>query len=203
MYSSFLTTISLLASLGTASPPVGAPDSFLKRGLPIHRASFTWNKNCGAHVACGPAAAAKPGIGAAAINTLAFENADGGIDGKGNKPHVYGPNGACGSCWHLQPVSNFYPSNGKSLGTPVVVQINDVCPMDKGYCDQTVEHPTNTGGFDAPVHFDLCSMGDAGEAAKQFFGEIGPGVVTGLAQYDPGCTLLEKGPFGSGAGTLE
>ncbi|KAL8643451.1 MAG: hypothetical protein Q9226_008361 [Calogaya cf. arnoldii] len=198
-------TVSLLATLGTASPPVGAPDSFLKRGLPIHKASFTWNKVCGDHVACGPGAAAIPGIGAAAINRLAFNNPNGAIDGIGNIPYVYGDAGACGACWHLQPVSNVHESNGKSLGTPVVVKINDECP-DPKYCDQTLERPINTG-FDMPVHFDICSLGDAGEAAMQFFGKgedgkIGAGVALGLAQYDPDCALLNKGPFGSGAGPL-
>ncbi|KAI4267756.1 MAG: hypothetical protein L6R38_008107 [Xanthoria sp. 2 TBL-2021] len=202
MYSTILMTVSLLATLGTASPPVGAPDSFLKRGLPIYKASFTWNNKCGDHVACGPGAAAPKGIGSAAINTLAFNNPNGAIDGEGNIPYVYGAAGACGACWHLQPQSNRFPSNGKSLGTPIVVKINDECP-DDGYCDQTKEHPTNTGGYDAPVHFDLCSEGGEGGAAQQFFGEIGPGVVMGLAQFDPDCAGLHNGPFGSGAGTLQ
>ncbi|KAL8803322.1 MAG: hypothetical protein Q9223_004628 [Gallowayella weberi] len=201
MHSTVLLSISLLASVGTATPFVGAPESFLKRQLPIYKASFTWNNNCGPTVACGPAAAAIPGVGAAAINTLAFQNPNGAINGAGNVPLVNGVGAACGSCWHLQPTSNWFPTNGKSLGTPIVVKINDQCP-DGGYCDQTVEHPTNTGGYDAPVHFDLCSAGGENGAAGKFFGETGPGVLLGLAQYDPDCAGLNDGQWGSTLGPL-
>ncbi|KAL9000294.1 MAG: hypothetical protein Q9169_001011 [Polycauliona sp. 2 TL-2023] len=193
-------TVSLLASLGTASPPVGAPESFLRRQLPIYEASFTWNAICGDKVACGPGAAAKPGIGAAALNTQAFLNPNGAIDGQGNIPYVYGAAGACGACWHLQPLENVHPSNGKTLGTPIVVKINDQCD-DDGKCDQGRVGPVNSG-FGKPVHFDLCAEGGNNGAAGQFFGATEPGELTGLAQYDPDCGLLEKGPFGSEAGTL-
>lgn len=181
--------------MGTASPYVGAPPSFLKRQLPIYKASFTYNEKCGETVACGPAAAALPGIGVAAINTLAFQNPVGGIDGKGNVPLVNGAGAACGACWHLQPQHSWFEKtdNGKTLGKPIVVRINDHCPDEK-YCDQTLEHPVNTGGYDAPVHFDICA---ATGGAQQFFGEVGPGIAIGLAQFDPDCAGLEDGHFGS------
>ncbi|KAL8781607.1 MAG: hypothetical protein Q9203_000185 [Teloschistes exilis] len=184
--------ISALVSFGAASPYVGAPSSFLRRDLPVVRASFTWNNNCGSTVACGPAAAGVQGVGAAAINTLAFQNPNGAIDGRGNTPIVNGVGAACGACWHLQPQTNWYPSNGKSLGKPIVVKINDQCP-------DTIEHPTNTGGYNAPVHFDLCA---ATGAAQQFFGEIGPGVIIGLAQFDPDCAGLNDGQLGASLGGL-
>ncbi|KAL9603069.1 MAG: hypothetical protein Q9219_001433 [cf. Caloplaca sp. 3 TL-2023] len=193
-----LLTASLLASLGSASPFAGAPPSFLRRQLPVLKASFTWNNNCGPTVACGPPTAGVQGIGAAAINSLAFQNPHGAINGDGNVPLNNGAGAACGGCWHLQPQSNWFESNGKSLGKPIVVKINDECP-DPGYCDQTVEHPTNTGGYDAPVHFDICA---ATGAAQQFFGEIGPGVAIGLAQYDPDCLGLDDGQLGASMGEL-
>ncbi|KAL8693547.1 MAG: hypothetical protein Q9218_001633 [Villophora microphyllina] len=198
MQSKSLLTISVLASLGAASPYVGAPSSFLRRDLPVVKASFTWNNNCGPTVACGPATAGVQGVGAAALNTLAFQNPHGAIDGIGNVPIVNGVGAACGACWHLQPQTDWYPSNGKSVGKPIVVKINDQCP-DGGYCDQTIDHPTNTGGYNAPVHFDLCA---ATGAAQQFFGAIGPGVILGLAQFDPDCAGLNDGQLGASMGTL-
>ncbi|KAI4260631.1 MAG: hypothetical protein LQ352_000193 [Teloschistes flavicans] len=198
MHSKFILTISILASFGAASPYVGAPSSFLRRDLPVVKASFTWNNNCGSTVACGPAAAGVLGVGAAAINTLAFQNPNGAIDGSGNTPIVNGVGAACGACWHLQPQTDWYPSNGKSVGKPIVVKINDQCP-DGGYCDQTVDHPTNTGGYDAPVHFDLCATTGA---AQQLFGEIEPGVIIGLAQFDPDCVGLNDGQLGASLGEL-
>ncbi|KAL8735993.1 MAG: hypothetical protein Q9166_000555 [cf. Caloplaca sp. 2 TL-2023] len=198
MHSTVLLVASLMASLGTATPFVGAPDSFLKRQLPIYKASFTWNNNCGPTVACGPAAAGVQGVGGAAINSLAFQNPNGAINGDGNIPRKEGVGAACGTCWHLAPQTNWYEAPGKSLGKPVVVKINDECP-DSKYCDQSLEHPTNTGGYDAPVHFDLCA---ATGAAQQFFGEVGPGVIMGLAQYDPDCAGLNDGQLGSTLGGL-
>ncbi|KAL8873661.1 MAG: hypothetical protein Q9174_000915 [Haloplaca sp. 1 TL-2023] len=193
MYSVELLTAALMASMATASPYVGAPDSFLKRQLPVHKASFTWNGNCGSTVACGPAAAGAPGIGGAAINTLAFQNPAGAINGAGNVPLTNGQGAACGGCWHLTPTENWFKTNSKPLGTSVVVKINDHCP-DGGYCDQSAANPFNTGGYDAPVHFDLCA---ATGVAQQFFGESGPGVLMGLAQYSPDCAGLDDGAFGS------
>ncbi|KAL8835618.1 MAG: hypothetical protein Q9170_003235 [Blastenia crenularia] len=198
MYSSSFLAVSLMAALGSASPFAGAPPSFLKRQLPVVKASFTWNNNCGPTVACGPAAAGIQGVGAAAINTLAFQNPNGAINGVGNTPIVNGVGAACGACWHLQPSTDWYESNGKSVGKPIVVKINDQCP-DGGYCDQTVEHPTNTGGYNAPVHFDLCA---ATGAAQQFFGDIEPGVIIGSAQYDPDCAGLNDGQLGGSLGGL-
>ena len=88
---------------------------------PIVKASFTWNANCGSTVACGPSAAGVHGVGAAAINTQAYEN---------GQPIVNGVGKACGRCWHLQPLSDVYP-NPKNLavGTPIVVKINDVSAL--------------------------------------------------------------------------
>ncbi|KAL8951719.1 MAG: hypothetical protein Q9222_002332 [Ikaeria aurantiellina] len=201
MYQTLILSTCLLASLTAASPFVGAPPSFLKRDLPIYKASFTWNGNCGPSVACGPAAAGVQGVGGAALNTLAFQNANGAINGDGNTPLVNGRGAACGHCWHLQPLTNSYEStgNGKSVGSPIVVKINDQCP-DPGYCDQTVEHPTNTGGYDAPVHFDLCA---ATGAAQKFFGDVGPGVVMGVAQFDPDCAGLNDGQLGGSLGNVQ
>ncbi|KAL8663876.1 MAG: hypothetical protein Q9168_008022 [Polycauliona sp. 1 TL-2023] len=190
-----------------ASPPIGAPASLFKRSAPV-QASFTWNRVCGDKVACGAGSAARDdGTGVAAINKQAFLNPNGGIDGKGNTPYVYGASGACGSCWHLQPVTNLDPSSKTPLGTPVVVRINDEC-ADAGVCDQGSATPDGLSSkYKTPVHFDLCTEGGNNGAAGQFFGQtpdgnLPNGQVLGLAQYDPGCELLNSGPFGSLAGTL-
>lgn len=194
MYSTSLLAFSLLTSVASASPYVGAPPSFLKRQLPIYKASVTSNENCGATVACGPGAAAVPGIGAAAISALAFENPNGAINGNGNTPLVNGAGAACGGCWHVTPQRSWFEAtdNGLKLGKSVVVRINDRC-ADAGYCDQTAERPLNTGGYDADVHIDLCR---ATGAAQQFFGEVGSGIAITLAQYDPTCAGLDDGQLG-------
>ena len=153
----------------------------------IQNASFTWNDNCGSTVACGPSAAGVQGIGGAALNTQAY---------MAGQPIVNGVGLGCGQCWHLQPLTDVYPSNGKNVGTPVVVKINDQCP-DAGYCQQSDQAPLNQ--YNMPLHFDLCA---ATGVAQAFFGEIPPGVLLGVAQYDPTCAGLEDGKFGATQGTL-
>ena len=153
----------------------------------IQNASFTWNDNCGSTVACGPSAAGVQGIGAAALNTQAY---------MAGKSILNGVGAGCGQCWHLQPLTDVYPSNGKNVGTPIVVKINDQCP-DAGYCQQSDQAPLNQ--CNKPLHFDLCA---ATGAAQAFFGEIPPGVLLGVAKYDPTCAGLEDGHFGASQGTL-
>lgn len=80
----------------------------------------------------------------------------------------------------------------------MVVKINDQC-TDLGYCDQTEAHPVNTG-YGKEVHIDLCA---GSGVTEQFFGAVGPGVLTGLAQLLPDCSALDNGPFGSGLGSLD
>ena len=80
----------------------------------------------------------------------------------------------------------------------MVVKINDQC-TDPGYCDQTEAHPVNTG-YGKEVHVDLCASSGVTE---QFFGAVGPGVLTGLAQLLPDCSALDDGPYGSGLGSLD
>jgi len=157
---------------------------------PVYTSSFTWNANCGPTVACGPAAAGSHGIGFAAANNVTFAAAQPIVDGKG---------AACGQCWHLTPQANAYQGNGKSLGTSVVVKINDQC-TDPKYCDQEEfgnKLNLNTG-YDMQVHFDLCNSSGV---TDQFFGQIGIGVATGLAQQVD-CSQLENGPYGSGLGDI-
>ena len=158
---------------------------------PIYSSSFTWNQECGATVACGPQAAGSYGIGYAAANNEIYS---------AGQPITGGVGQGCGECWHLQPQEDAYQSNGKTLGTPVVVKINDQC-TDKGYCDQVEgsnTNPLNTG-YQKLVHFDLCN---ASGVTTQFFGEIGIGVATGLAEQVD-CSELENGPFGSGLGPIK
>ena len=86
-----------------------------------------------------------------------------------------------------------------SLGTPVVVKINDQC-TDPKYCDQDEgnnKKPLNTG-YDKQVHFDLCNQSGV---TKQFFGQVGIGVLVGLAQQVD-CSVLNDGPFGSNLGPI-
>jgi len=157
---------------------------------PIYSSSFTWNQECGATVACGPAAAGFYGTGFAAANNVTFAAA---------QPIVGGKGAGCGQCWHLTPEVDAYQSNGKKLGTSVVVKINDQC-TDPKYCDQEEfgnKLNLNTG-YDKQVHFDLCN---ASGVTNQFFGQIGIGVATGLAQQVD-CSELDNGPFGSGIGDL-
>jgi len=153
----------------------------------VQNASFTWNSNCGPTVACGPSAAGVQGIGAAAINTQGY---------MAGSPIVNGVGAACGQCWHLLPQTDIYPSNGKHVGTPIVVKINDQCP-DAGYCQQSDQAPLND--YNRVLHFDLCA---ATGGAQAFFGEIPPGVLLGLAQFDPTCAGLQDGQFGASQGTL-
>lgn len=157
---------------------------------PIYSSSFTWNADCGPTVACGPAAAGSYGTGYAAANNVTFAAA---------QPIVGGKGAGCGQCWHLTPQADAYPTDGKTLGTSVVVKINDQC-TDPKYCDQ-LEHGNtkdfNTG-YDKQVHFDLCN---ASGVTNQFFGEIGIGVALGLAQQVD-CSQLDNGAFGSGMGDL-
>jgi len=153
----------------------------------VHNASFTWNDNCGSTVACGPSAAGVNGIGAAALNTQGY---------MAGQPTVNGVGAGCGQCWRLQPLTDVYPSNGKNVGTPIVVRINDQCP-DAGYCQQSDQAPLNE--YQMPLHFDLCA---ATGVAQAFFGEIPQGVLLGLAQYDPTCGGLQDGKFGATQGTL-
>ena len=97
------------------------------------------------------------------------------------------------------PQDDAYPSNGQSLGTPVVVKINDQC-TDPKYCDQE-EYGNNTPlntGYGKQVHFDLC---DQSGVTKQFFGQISAGVALGLAQQVE-CNVLNYGTFGSKMGKL-
>ncbi len=48
------------------------------------------------------------------------------------------------------------------------------------------------------VHFDLCNSSGV---TDQFFGQIGIGVATGLAQQVD-CSQLDSGPYGSGLGDI-
>ncbi|KAL8995320.1 MAG: hypothetical protein Q9169_004924 [Polycauliona sp. 2 TL-2023] len=176
-----------------------------KGSHPIIRASFTSNPNCGQSVSCNAGKnddhTGIKGIGATAVNKMLFGGPPGVFDGSGGFQNVNGLGGACGSCWTLSPGFNYYESNGIPLGETVVVRINDEC-TDPGYCDQTPDHPLNTGPldgiqssgkFEAPVHFDLC---EATDVAKAFFGELKTGVAMGAAQYNPDCIGLEDGDFG-------
>ncbi|KAI4230228.1 MAG: hypothetical protein L6R36_000193 [Xanthoria steineri] len=172
----------------------------------IIRASFTSNPKCGQTISCNAGKTndhtGVPGIGAAAVNGMLFGGPPGIYDGSGGYTNTNGLGAACGSCWTLTPGYNYYESNGQSLGTTVVVRINDAC-TDPGYCDQQPGHPLNTGPtdgmqasgkFDAPVHFDLC---EATGVAAAFFGEIKTGVAIGAARYNPDCVGLEDGAFGA------
>ncbi|KAL2046842.1 hypothetical protein N7G274_000860 [Stereocaulon virgatum] len=158
---------------------------------PILSSSFTWNQNCGPTVACGPLAAGIRGIGYAAANNATYAS---------NQPVINGVGAGCGQCWHLQPLHDQFPSNGLRLGTPVVVKVNDQC-TDAGYCDQ--EEGANSANvntrYGKQVHFDLCN---ATGVTDQFFGEVGAGVVMGLARRLDDCSQLKNGPFGSRIGTL-
>ena len=168
--------------------PYANASSTQQNSNPIVTASFTWNGYCGSTVACGPSAAGVQGIGAAAINTQAYENGQPIVNGVGN---------ACGQCWHLQPLSDVYPNpNNLAVGTPIVVKINDQCP-DGGYCQQSPQAPLNDLG--APYHFDLCA---ATGTAQAFFGQIPEGVLMGVARFDPDCSGLTDGQFGASQGTL-
>lgn len=80
----------------------------------------------------------------------------------------------------------------------MVVKINDQC-TDPGYCDQSEAQPVNTG-YGKEVHIDLCA---GSGVTEQFFGAVGPGVLTGLAQLLPDCSALDNGPYGSGLGSLD
>ena len=158
---------------------------------PVFTSSFTWNAQCGPTVACGPSAAGFSGTGFAAANNVTYA---------AGQPIVNGVGKGCGQCWHLMPQDDAYQSNGKSLGTPVVVKINDQC-TDPKYCDQEEfgnNTPLNTG-YGKQVHFDLC---DQSGVTKQFFGEISAGVALGLAQQVE-CNVLNYGKFGSKMGKLE
>ena len=161
---------------------------------PVYSSSFTWNQICGTTVACGPQAGAPPdtkGIGYAAANNEIYS---------AGLPITGGVGQGCGECWHLTPQEDAYQSNGKKLGTSVVVKINDQC-TDKGYCDQVEgsnSSPLNTG-YQKLVHFDLCN---ASGVTNQFFGQIGIGVATGLAEQVD-CSELTNGPYGSGLGNIK
>ncbi|KAL8853738.1 MAG: hypothetical protein Q9221_001381 [Calogaya cf. arnoldii] len=198
------------SSKNTVGPLKGAsfkgPSKGSKGSNPVIRASFTSNPKCSQTVSCNAGTSNEhtgvQGIGAAAVNHMLFGGPPGVYDGSAGYTNVNGLGGACGSCWTLTPDFNYYPSNGKPLGKTVVVRINDAC-TDPGYCDQTPEHPLNTGPleniqpsrkFKAPVHFDLCEATDVAEA---FFGEIKTGVAIGFAQYNPDCNGLEDGNFGA------
>ena len=157
---------------------------------PVFTSSFTWNQQCGPTVACGPSAAGFHGTGFAAANNVTYA---------AGQPIVNGVGKGCGQCWHLEPESDAYQSNGKSLGTPVVVKINDQC-TDPKYCDQEEfgnHTPLNTG-YGKQVHFDLC---DQSGVTKQFFGQIGMGVAIGLAQQVE-CGVLNDGTYGSKLGKI-
>ncbi|KAL6717437.1 hypothetical protein ACLMJK_005352 [Lecanora helva] len=157
---------------------------------PVFTSSFTWNQLCGPTVACGPSAAGFHGTGFAAANNVTYA---------AGQPIVNGVGKGCGQCWHLFAEKDAYPSNGKSLGTPVVVKINDQC-TDPKYCDQYEfgnDTPLNTG-YGKQVHFDLC---DQSGVTKQFFGQINAGVALGLAQQVD-CSVLNYGTFGSKMGKL-
>ena len=157
---------------------------------PVFTSSFTWNQQCGPTVACGPSAAGFHGTGFAAANNVTYA---------AGQPIVNGVGKGCGQCWHLMPESDAYQSNGKSLGTPVVVKIDDQC-TDPKYCDQEEfgnNTPLNTG-YGKQVHFDLC---DQSGVTKQFFGDIGMGVALGSAQQVE-CSVLNDGTFGSKLGKV-
>lgn len=167
---------------------------------PILACSFTSNNHCGPTVACGPSNAGFHGTGFAASNNLTYAGCATGDSGNdcSNSAITSGVGNGCGQCWHLQPQTNYFSNPGKTVGTSVVVKINDQC-TDPSYCDQTLERPLNTG-YGKQAHFDLCE--DSGVSA-QFFGEIGVGVVMGLAQLLPDCSALDNGPYGSGLGKLD
>ena len=157
---------------------------------PVYTSSFTWNQLCGPTVACGPSAAGFKGTGFAAANNVTYA---------AGQPIVNGVGKGCGQCWHLQPDSDAYQSNGKSLGTPVVVKINDQC-TDPKYCDQeegSNHSPLNTG-YGKQVHFDLC---DQSGVTEQFFGAIGKGVALGTAQQVE-CSYLNDGEYGTKMGKV-
>ena len=86
------------------------------------------------------------GIGAVVLNTQRYRS---------SKPIVNGVGAGCGQYWHLQPQTNVYPSNGKNVGAPIVVNVNDQCP-DAGYCQQSDQTPLND--YDTMLHFDLVSI---------------------------------------------
>ena len=97
------------------------------------------------------------------------------------------------------PEQNAYIAPGKSLGTPVVVKINDQC-TDPKYCDQYEfgnNSPLNTG-YQKQVHFDLCHESGV---TSQFFGQVEAGVALGLAQQ-VSCDNLQNGKFGQKMGKL-
>ena len=158
---------------------------------PVMTSSFTWNAKCGPTVASGPSAAGFHGTGFAAANNVTYA---------AGQPIKNGVGAGCGQCWHLMPEQNAYSAPGKSLGTNVVVKINDQC-TDPKYCDQEEfgnNTPFNTG-YHKQVHFDLC---DQSGVTKQFFGEIEAGVALGLAQQVE-CHMLNYGTFGSKMGKIE
>ncbi|KAL8693619.1 MAG: hypothetical protein Q9218_001577 [Villophora microphyllina] len=184
-----------------------------RQGYPVLRASFTANPSCGASISCNagnsPGAQANftgtSGIGATAVNSMLFGGPPGVHDGSAGYTNNNGVGAQCGACWTLTPGFDYYQSNGMSLGQTVVVRVNDAC-ADAGYCDQSTDHPMNTGPlydmqpsgpFNAPVHFDLC---EATGVASAFFGQIGTGVAIGAAQYNPDCTGLADGQFGASTG---
>ena len=174
-----LCLLSALSTLGSAQTMGG-----------VRSASFTWYNGCLTEKlpACGPNAKTTVGTGFAATNRLNYEAGGNVVNGIGQ---------GCGTCWHLQPQENPFPSNGNRFGTPVVVKINDEC-ADGGYCDQTAASPNTL--YQKELHFDLCTVSGA---ADQFFGNINLfGVLLGLArQVD--CAELNNGPFGSGLGSLD
>lgn len=117
MYSTIAATSLFLASAFTsplaAPAPAPVPWDPNPIGIPqgVVNASFTVYDGCGASVSCGPSWAAEPGKGYAAINILQYSTPTNGAPD------------ACGSCWHIQPQTDVYPSQGLSVGKPIVVKV--------------------------------------------------------------------------------
>ncbi|KAL9640001.1 MAG: hypothetical protein Q9164_000579 [Protoblastenia rupestris] len=163
----------------------------------IQSASFTWYSGCPeSHLpACGPTAktVVDGKTGLAATNRLNYE---------AGSPPTNGIGQGCGTCWHIQPQSNPFPSNGNTFGTPVVVKISDEC-ADGGYCDQVRDAAgtlTPNTRYQKELHFDLCTVSGV---AEKFFGDIEKfGVLLGVArQVD--CKELTNGEYGSGLGMVD
>ena len=187
----FLLTISSLLPF-TLANPLHAIAKRQAQGQ-TYKASFTWNPSCPSSVSCGWAGQA--GLGAAAINTAQFYLSTGGEHANN------GIGSACGECWHIQPETDCYPSNGLQVGKPAVVKINDECP-DAGVCDfNTTRNSKPTGEYDdAEVHLDLC--GDT-KVTEWFYGQIGSGVIMGKAQKIDCEPYWDDGQFGSSAGSIQ
>ncbi|CAD0098539.1 unnamed protein product [Aureobasidium mustum] len=152
------TPIALLAaSAGLASAATSYKASFTQYG-----STDTWGSgNCNvATTACGFYTSV-PAVS---------QNEFGVGDGAGAGP-------ACGTCWKLT-ASTDSSGNKKTFGSPIVVQVTNLCPADSNpLCAQNGLSGTNQYG--ANLNFDLCI--DSGASAA-LFGSSGVGLAVGQAE---------------------